>query len=372
MSIASALTALNTDIENARTAITNKGGTVTVDGGSSHLATDIATIPTGGGTTSKFGLTPDSIIGDVNSSNVLQDVTTDTNLVFDDVEDIATNVLRYRFTYNPKIKSVSFPDLTTISGGNALQQTFTYCTGLTSFSFPELVSITGATALGQTFYNNSSITSAAFPKLTTLNATSAMSSTFRGCSNLASVSLPELTTVTGQNAMNMTFYDCTSLTSVEFPKLTTLNSTGAMNSIFGRCTNLTSVTFPELVTIGANNSAANNAQLSQAFIDCNLLETLTFPKLESIYITGSNSNTVGTFYNNNKIKKMYFPKLATITYGSGAVATNQNACKLIFAGCSELTEIHFGAANETAIKATAGWSTLWGRGAGNATVYFDL
>ena len=24
------------------------------------------------------------------------------------------------------------------------------------------------------------------------------------------------------------------------------------------------------------------------------------------------------------------------------------------------------------IKATAGWSTLWGRGAGNATVYFDL
>ena len=48
MSIASALTALNTDIENARTAITNKGGTVTVNGGSSHLATDIATIPTGG------------------------------------------------------------------------------------------------------------------------------------------------------------------------------------------------------------------------------------------------------------------------------------------------------------------------------------
>ena len=47
MTIASALTALNTDIVNARTAITNKGGTVTVNGGSSQLATDIATIPTG-------------------------------------------------------------------------------------------------------------------------------------------------------------------------------------------------------------------------------------------------------------------------------------------------------------------------------------
>lgn len=44
MTIASALTALNTDIQNARTAITNKGGTVTVDGGSSQLASDISTI----------------------------------------------------------------------------------------------------------------------------------------------------------------------------------------------------------------------------------------------------------------------------------------------------------------------------------------
>lgn len=48
MTIASALTALNTDIVNARTAITNKGGTVTSGGGSSQLATDIATIPSGG------------------------------------------------------------------------------------------------------------------------------------------------------------------------------------------------------------------------------------------------------------------------------------------------------------------------------------
>ena len=44
MTIASALSNLNTDIQNARTAITNKGGTVTVNGGSSQLATDIGTI----------------------------------------------------------------------------------------------------------------------------------------------------------------------------------------------------------------------------------------------------------------------------------------------------------------------------------------
>lgn len=44
MTIASALTDLNTDIQNARTAITNKGGTVTSGGGSSQLAADIGTI----------------------------------------------------------------------------------------------------------------------------------------------------------------------------------------------------------------------------------------------------------------------------------------------------------------------------------------
>lgn len=57
MTIASALTALNQDIQDARTAITSKGGTVTVDGGSSQLATDIATIPTGG-TIDSLTITP--------------------------------------------------------------------------------------------------------------------------------------------------------------------------------------------------------------------------------------------------------------------------------------------------------------------------
>lgn len=47
MTVASALTSLNQDIQNARTAITNKGGTITTGGGSSQLATDIATIPSG-------------------------------------------------------------------------------------------------------------------------------------------------------------------------------------------------------------------------------------------------------------------------------------------------------------------------------------
>jgi hypothetical protein len=43
----------------------------------------------------------------------------------------------------------------------------------------------------------------------------------------------------------------------------------------------------------------------------------------------------------------------------------------LFNTCNELTGIHFGVANEAAIKATTGYSTLWGRGAGAATVFFE-
>ena len=63
----------------------------------------------------------------------------------------------------------------------------------------------------------------------------------------------------------------------------------------------------------------------------------------------------------------------TITYSPACTQTRyQKACNYIFADCSALTEIHFGAKNKEAIEATTGYSTLWGRGAGNATVYFDL
>lgn len=320
----------------------------------------------------KFGLTPDSIIGDVNSSGILQAPTEPCNLVFDGVTNIAAQALRYRFQYITAIKSVSFPDLTSLTTTGAMQEAFRSCTGITSISFPELKTISGQSALTTAFYGNTGLTSVEFPELTTLSGSGCFSSAFRDCSNITSISFPKLTTINGGNAFQMAFYNNSKLKNIEFPSLTSITTLNACSNAFYGCGQLESASFPELTIIGANSSSNNNAHFSQAFMSSTLLTTLIFPKLQKLYCTGGNSGSNGTFYNNNKVQKMYFPALDTITYGAGATSTNQSACKLIFTNCSSLTELHFGAANQAAIEASPGYSTAWGRGAGNVTIYFDL
>ena len=160
--------------------------------------------------------------------------------------------------------------------------------------------------------------------------------------------------------------------SVDLSSLTTVSGKECCRQMFYLCSGITSVLFTNLQTIGANTQYENYAQFSSCFSGCTNLTSITFPKLEKIYCTGAASPGNGTFAYNSYIQKFYFPKLNAITYGSGASSTKQEACKYIFSSCSSLTEIHFGAANQSAIEATSGYSTLWGRGAGNATVYFDL
>jgi hypothetical protein len=123
------------------------------------------------------------------------------------------------------------------------------------------------------------------------------------------------------------------------------------------------VNFNNLQIIGSETSTYNNnwGHFAGAFYNCELLTSLTFPNLEKIYYTFRNgSNDEGTFYNNNKVQKMYFPKLNTIN--------NPKA----FSDCNSLVELHFGAVNQAAIEASSGYRTAWGRGAGNVTIYFDL
>lgn len=275
------------------------------------------------------------------------------------------------FYADAQLRSIDFNNLTDISGVYCLYGVCQSATRLTSADFSNVTTINATFALGNAFYGCTALTNVNFSSLTSISGSSAMSTAFRN-TGLVNLDLSGVTSISGSNTMSAAFRDCTSLTSADFSSLTHVNNNQVMANIFTNCTALTSVDFSSLKTIGADTSPANYGHFTSAFNNCSSLTTLTFPELEKIYCTAGTSGAYGSFANNNYVQKMYFPKLNTITYGTGASASNKNACKNIFYGCSALTELHFASTNKTAIEATDGYATAWGRGAGNVTIYFDL
>lgn len=268
-----------------------------------------------GGSATKYGCNIDLWLGELNSSGQLAQVTgNNTDLVITDIKSIASYSLYYKFVRCNALKSVEFSELTTASGSYALSYAFSTCTNLVT---------------------------ASFPVLTTVNSSYVFSYTFTGC---------------------------TKLQSVDFSALTTLSSTSAMQYVCNGCTALTRVDFSSLKTIGpTSGSSANYRQFYNAFTSCTALTELRFPSLEAIYCNGT-ATSHGTFANNANLKKLYFPKLSVIDKTSAY--NNATGAKNIFYSCTGITELHFASENQTAIQATAGYSTKWG--ASNATIYFDL
>ena len=189
-------------------------------------------------------------------------------------------------------------------------------------------------------------------------------------SSIQSASFPALITVSGSSAFDSAFSQCGEITSASFPVLEEITGGDSFASCFDDCYALTSVSFPKLKKIGSDTETSSNyLHFGNAFYGTKVT-SLEFPELTAIYCTGS-SQYNGTFYYNGSIQKLYFPKLAVIDK-SPAYTGNSTSHNYIFSRCNSLTELHFGAANQAAIEAMEGYPTLWGRGAGNATVYFDL
>ena len=269
---------------------------------------------TGGGAT-KYGCTVDDFLGDINSSGQLQLPTgNDKDLVVTNVKSLAAHALMYKFYQNDALKSVEFPALTTCSASGCMYYAFS---------------------------NSKNIVTASFPALTTISA-SCWAYAFSECPKLQRVDLSALESVTGTVAMQHAFRGCTALESIDFSSLKVIGNSTTTNMDY--------------------------MQFYYTFNNCSKLTTMEFPSLEAIYCNGTASNQ-GTFAYNNKVKKLYFPKLTYIGKTSGY--SNVTAGNNIFYNCSALTEIHFAAEHQASIKASPNYAKKWAAPT-TCQIIFDL
>lgn len=311
MTLSDNIDTISTALDNIHDAIVARG--VTPTGNITTYADAIEDI-----SANKYGVSIDTLLGDVDTNGVLQ---------------------------APQVAGDFICNARSISPNTSFQSKFIN-TNITSFKMPLLEST------GDSTFNNCC----------------------NGCSNLTEVDFSSLTVASSQSFTKAFLY--TGATSFSFPELTTIEGLRTFHSAFDHSKGIT-FNFTKLVRIGSSSaSSIDSGHFANAFsylgyeagsYVTNL--SLTFPELTSIYCTGS-SGSDGTFAENNSLQKLYFPKLNTITHGSGAASYNKAAAKNIFYNCPNLTEIHFALDNQAAIEATAGYSTKWG--AANATIYFDL
>lgn len=174
----------------------------------------------GSGSGEKFGITIDTILGDVDTNGVLQSPTGPNDLIFTGVKDVGDSALQTAFATS-HIRSVSFPDLEHLNNNRSLYSAFTSCSTMTSCLFPKLSTISGSYAFSNTFSNNSNLTSVSLPELTLITGNNSFSNAFSGCINLTSVSFPKLSVITGDSACYGLTSACHKLTDAYFPALTT-------------------------------------------------------------------------------------------------------------------------------------------------------
>ena len=308
------------------------------------------------GLKTKIGTNINNYLGDLDENGKLLLPSVDININAVGVTDLADNALYCKYYANPNVKTVSFSDLTTISGSSGMRQAFYNCTGLTSIDLPSLTTVSGILAMYYAFQNCTGLTSLDLSNLTTISGSQCMYGSFQNCTGLTSLDLSSLTTVSGSQCMIGAFYNCTSLTSVDLSSLTTISGGSDMQQVFYGCTGLISVDLSSLTTISSSQSMSN------AFFGCTGLTSIDLSNLTTI--SGSQSMYY-TFYNCSSLKALSFPRLKD--FGTQYI----NQFQSMLQNCTGIT-LHFRYDMESKIKSLTGYSDTKPFGATSGTVLFDL
>ena len=323
-----------TSLANTKTAIKqsiiDKGVQVADTDPFSAYPAKIGQISGGGAPATKYGVSIDNLLGDVDADGKL-------SVPYDDfvfngagIKSLGDCALAHRFTTEDATK----------------------CLPVTKILLPDLLQ---ASTASLAYVANSArfLTEVDLGLITDISHSSELSNAFGSAFSLATVRAPNVTTISGAFACQNAF-GYTSLTSNAFPNLTTISGNSACKYMYRGCT-FNALGLDNLTTISGDSAC-------QYMFNNVTIDIAEFPKLTTI--TGSQACRY--WFQISKVQKVYFPALTTVdTNVFGSTAGNG-----AFAGCSQLTEIHFRADAQATIEAMSGYAAKWG--AANATIYFDL
>lgn len=290
MSLASKLQLIKQDVNRARNAVTEMGGSVTKNGGTSQLAADIKTIPI--------------------SVGVLREIAPDGT---------------FQIPQSPFKFSLS-EDATKL-GENSLRYGFFKASNLTETDLGSLIQITEDNAMSYGFYQCIGLTKVDLSGLAMIDSTEALNYAFEGCIRLNTLSLGALAIVRGQSAMYRAFHGCSGLTEVNLPWLIYVGTYGdnsaktEMTFCFANCSALETLNLGRLKEIGYSS-------LLQTFQNCTSLETVDIHSLERIGRSGLSS----TFAGCTSLESVSFNSLNEM---------RQNALTQTFRGCTNLKHLYF-------------------------------
>ena len=297
--------------EAIRTAINNKGGTLTESDTFSSYSTAIDNIQTGGGE-NPLQYIIDNQGGDgVPSCRYLFYNYQGTSL--DSVLKglYTSNVKNFQFMFSSCSNLISISQLDT-SSATDMGYMFQDCERLTTIPQLDTSSVKN---MNNMFQNCSKLTS--IPQLDT-SSLKTMNNMFQNCSKLTSIPQLDTSNVTDMGYM---FYNCSSLTTI--PLLDTSNVT-SMQSMFNSNESLT--TIPSL-------NASNVTEMIRMFANCYKLSSIGmygFTRTIDISSTALNHdalvaflNQAGTAYNSSQKITMGSKKLALLSDEEKAIATNK-------------------------------------------------
>lgn len=284
----------------------------------------------------KFGVSIDNIIGDVDANGVLNQLNIPSfEFVGTGIKIVESGALSCKFKSALATRPIN----------------------VTKILLPDLEQVRN-TGCSQIAMESAYLVEVNLGHLSIVNSTSAFQEAFTKCYNLMNTGLDNVTEITGSYAFQRAYSSCSKLQSTSLNNLTIISGDYACQEMFETADSITSTGLHNLTSIDGNYACEN------MFYGCKENTNIGLDKLESI----SGAYTCQKMFGyNTKLTTVYFPMLTVV---STANAMGRNTSSGMFAGCTNLTEIHFRVDAQVVIESLTGYASKFG--ATNATIYFDL